>query len=218
MEDQNKVLAKKEKKKLFIIIAVLSLIVLVLGGYICYDKVLKKDNIAEQTEKKPKKSSDKKINEPSDNTQADDSGTYSNIVTDFDYDGLAKSLHEAVKQDNITTFVRHCKEIPQENQISKTEETDVKVSIDTIDTIVAKLKTAEEVERTTMDWFGCPPRLVSYYVGVSTTNQEEFGKGRIFSLHYPHDGYSLMIGYNHDGYAFNYKTAEDIEGFIEGLK
>ena len=207
---------KKNSKGLIIAVVILSILVIALGGYICYDKVIK-NNTDKQTESN--KNNDSK--EKNEDTSEDDSNINDNSANlDFDFNELSNTLHSSVQKDNITTFVSKCIEkTTNANEPPSTEISNTSVSNNTIDTIINKLKTAKSVDKDiTYSWFGCPPKSITYYISVNTTDKSQMLSQRVFSLNYANDEDTLLVGYNDKGNAFHFNSNEEINGFIESLK
>ena len=207
---------KKENKELVLVIVILSILVIALGGYICYDKVISNNNDI-QTENNKKNN----LEEKDDTTSKDDNNINDNSANlDFDFNELSNTLHSSVQKDNITTFISKCIEkTTSANEPPETEQTNISVSNNTIDTIINKLKTAKSIDKEiTYSWFGCPPKSITYYVSINSTDKSEVHSQRVFSLNYAQGEDILLVGYNNKGYAFHYNSSEEISGFIESLK
>lgn len=200
---------KKGNKSLIVTVVILSILVIALGGYICYDKVISNNN-DEQTEN----NKNNKVEEKDDNTN-DNSANL-----DFDFNELSSTLHSSVQKDNITTFITKCEnKTVNQGEPPETEESNIKVSSNTIDTIINKLKTAKSIDKEiTYSWFGCPPKSITYYISVNSTDKSEVHSQRVFSLNYANGEDILLVGYNNKGYGFHFNSSEEISGFIESLK
>ena len=224
---------KKSKKELIVIVVIFSILIIVLGSYICYDKIInnKRDNKQiennsnnnNQIEKNTNKNEEKDNNsfeEVENDSKINDNNTNNNSASvDFDLEELSSTLHSSVQNDGITTFVSKCVEIKtNENYPPSTEINNNPVSNTTIDTIINKLKTAKNIKKTTFSWFGCPPKSITYYVSVNSSNKSEVHSQRVFSLNYADGNDILLVGYNNEGYAFHFNSSEEINGFIESLK
>lgn len=205
---------KKGNKVLVIAVVILSILVIALGGYICYDKVISNNN-DEQTES----NKNNKVEEKDDNTNNDDDNTNDNSVN-FDFNELSSTLHSSVQKDNITTFITKCEnKTVNQGEPPETEESNIEVSSNTIDTIINKLKTAKSIDKEiTYSWFSCPPKSITYYVSVNSNDQSQVHSQRVFSLNYANGDDILLVGYNNKGYAFHFNSSEEISGFIESLK
>lgn len=207
---------KKENKSLIVAVVILSILVIALGGYICYDKVISNNN-DEQTES----NKNDKVEEKDDNTNNDDDNTNDNSANlNFDFNELSSTLHSSVQKDNITTFITKCEnKTVNQGDPPETEESNIEVSSNTIDTIINKLKTAKSIDKEiTYSWFGCPPKSITYYISVNSTDNSEVHSQRVFSLNYANGEDILLVGYNNKGYAFHFNSSEEISGFIESLK
>lgn len=100
----------------------------------------------------------------------------------------------------------------------KTELYNAEVSSNTINTIINKLKTATSIEQEiTYSWFGCPPKAITYYISVNSTNKEVIYNQTVFSLNYANANNILLVQYNKEGYAFHFNSDEEINSFIETL-
>jgi len=207
---------KKGNKGLVLAIVILSILVIALGGYICYDKVISNNN-DKQTENNKKNN----LEEKEETTSKDDNNINDNSANlDFDFNELSNTLHSSVQKDNITTFISKCIEkTTSANEPPETEQTNISVSNNTIDTIINKLKTAKSIDKEiTYSWFGCPPKSITYYVSVNSTDESEVHSQRVFSLNYAQGEDILLVGYNNKGYAFHFNSSEEISDFIESLK
>ena len=199
---------------LIFIIIILFLAVFALGGYICYDKLLR-NNDNDQVENNNVKEEKEDKTESNENTLVDNSANL-----DFDFDELSNTLHSAVDKDDITTFVSKCESNDSNpNEPPQTSHSNRVVSIDSIDIVINKLKSAQSLEKNiTYSWFGCPPKSVTYYVSVNSTDLQTFHGQSVFSLNYADGDNILLVGYNDVGYAFHFNSSEEINNFIESLK
>jgi len=205
---------KKGNKGLVITVVILSILVIALGGYICYDKVISNNN-----DEKTESNKNNKVEEKDDNTNNDDDNTNDNSVN-FDFNELSSTLHSSVQKDNITTFLSKCEiKNSNTNEPPETEYTNIEVSNNTIDTIINKLKTAKSIDKNvTYSWFGCPPKSITYYISVNSNNQSQVQNQMIFSLNYANGDDILLVGYNQNGYAFHFNNNEEINNIIESLQ
>ena len=139
---------------------------------------------------------------------------------DFDFNELLNTLKNSVQSENITTFISECKEKTiSEGEPPETEIKNIEVSNNTIDTIIKKLKLAKSIDKDiTYSWPYCPPKLVTYYVSVNSSDAQLVHKQKVFSLNYAQGNDMLLVGYNNKGYAFHFSSNEEINGFIESLK
>lgn len=219
MENSNENITNKKGNGSLIIIVILSIAVLALGGYICYDKLLSNNNDSKQTESN-KEYNDNNVKDTEEKENNNDSVIDNSANLDFDFNELSNTLHSSVKKDNITTFVSRCEsKTTNTNEPPETEQKNTEVSSNTIDTIINKLKTAKSIDKEiTYSWFGCPPRSITYYVSANSTNSETVHSQRVFSLNYADGNDMLLVGYNNKGYAFHFNSSEEINNFIESLK
>lgn len=214
---------KKVNKNLIVAVVILSILVIALGGYICYDKVISNNNDEQIESNKNNKVEEKddNTNNDDDNTNNNDDNTNDNSVNfDFDFNELSSTLHSSVQKDNITTFITKCEnKTVNQGEPPETEESNIEVSSNTIDTIINKLKTAKSIDKEiTYSWFGCPPKSITYYISVNSTDESEVHSQRVFSLNYANGEDILLVDYNNKGYAFHFNSSEEISGFIESLK
>lgn len=205
---------QKVNKSLIVAVVILSILVIALGGYICYDKVISNNNDEQKESNK-----NNKVEEKDDNTNNDDDNTNDNSVN-FDFNELSSTLHSSIQKDNITTFITKCEnKTVNQGEPPETEESNIEVSSNTIDTIINKLKTAKSIDKEiTYSWFGCPPKSITYYISVNSTDISEVHSQSVFSLNYAIGEDILLVGYNNKGYAFHFNSSEEISGFIESLK
>lgn len=219
---------KKGNKSLIVAVVILSILVIALGGYICYDKVISNNNDEQKESNKNNKveekddntnNDDDNTNNDDDNTNNDDDNTNDNSVN-FDFNELSSTLHSSIQKDNITTFITKCEnKTVNQGEPPETEESNIEVSSNTIDTIINKLKTAKSIDKEiTYSWFDCPPKSITYYISVNSTDKSEVHSQRVFSLNYANGEDILLVGYNNKGYAFHFNSSEEISGFIESLK
>ena len=207
---------KKGNKVLVIAVVILSILVIALGGYICYDKVISKNN-DEQTES----NKNNNVEEKNEDTNKDNNNINDNSANlDFDFNELSSTLHSSIQKDSITTFISKCVEkTTSANEPPETEQNNTEVSNNTIDTIINKLKTAKSIDKEiTYSWFGCPPKSITYYVSVNSNDQSQVHRQSVFSLNYANGEDLLLVSYNNKGYAFYFNSSEEISGFIESLK
>lgn len=207
---------KKGNKVLVIAVVILSILVIALGGYICYDKVISNNN-DEQTES----NKNNNVEETNEDANKDNNNINDNSANlDFDFNELSGTLHSSVQKDSITTFISKCVEkTTSANEPPETEQNNTEVSNNTIDTIINKLKTAKSIDKEiTYSWFGCPPKSITYYVSVNSNDQSQVHSQRVFSLNYADGEDILLASYNNKGYAFHFNSSEEINGFIESLK
>lgn len=189
-----------ENKTKGLIITIVLCVIIILGliGFICYDKGVfgKKESF---------------VNNKKNNNSTN---------LDFDFNELSNTLHSSVQKNNITAFISKCVEkTTTANEPPETEQNNISVSNNTIDTIINKLKTAKSVDKDiTYSWMGCPPKSLTYYVSVNSTNRSETHNQKVFSLNYANREDILLVGYNNKEYAFYFNSSDEINGFIESLK
>jgi len=208
---------KKENKGLVVAIVILSILVIALGGYIYYDKIISTNGSDKQTES----NKNNKLNEKDKDESKDRSNINDNRANlDFDFNELSNTLHSSIQKDKITTFISKCvKKATTANGLPETEQNNTEVSNNTIDTIINKLKTAKSIDKEiTYSWIDCPPKSITYYVSVNSNDQSQVHSQSVFSLNYANGNDILLVGYNNKGYAFHFNSSEEISGFIESLK
>lgn len=220
MENQNELVTKKKVNVIIVIIVILLILILALSGYIYYDKFLSNNSGNKQTEKN-KKYNDDNVQDSKDFEEKENNDN--NIIDNsenLDINELASTLHSSVQKDGITTFISSChSKSVSSGQPPESEYKNTEVSINTIDIVIEKLKTATVVDKNiTFSWFGCPPKSVTYYVSVNSNDQSEVRKQKIFSLNYADGKDMLLVGYNNEGYAFHFNSSDEISNFIENLK
>lgn len=207
---------EKKNKGLIIAVVVLLILVIILSGYICYDKFLSNNNNAKQTtSSKKNKDNNSKQSKETDNNTINNSNN-----NDFDFNELSNTLYSSVQSGNLTTFVSKCETKPtNQGGPPETEQINTEVSNNTIDIIISKLKTAKTIDKNvTYSWFGCPPKLITYYISVNSDDQSQVYSQKVFSLNYANDDGILLVGYNNNGYAFHFNSNEEISNFIESLE
>lgn len=206
---------KKNNKGLIITIVVLSVLVILLIGYISYDKFLSGNNNENNQSYSNNNTQDNEDTNNNENTEIDNSANL-----DFDFNELSNTLHSYVQKNNITTLISNCQSKnvnagdPPESEYKNTE-----VSTNTIDIIIKKLKTAKSIDKdVTYSWSSCPPKSVTYYISVNSNDQSEVHSQKVFSLNYADSNDTLLVSYNKKGYAFHFNSSEEINNFIETLK
>ncbi len=197
----------KDKKKIIIIVILICIvaILLCLGvTYLNYNHSLYKIDKHNKTEENNNKS-ESKIN--------------SENNLDFDFNGLTTKVNNLIQTNNYSSMIANCSSVSTNpNQTPQTTNNVISVSNDTFNTVISKLKEASQVETTTADWFGCPPKNISYYISVYNTDYGQVMTNRVFSLTYANSDNILLVGYDNNGYAFHYDEADTINNFIESLK
>lgn len=208
MKNQNEFISKDKVNILISVIVILSTVVLMLSSYICYDKILnnKKNQIENNTE------GEKNV--------SDNKGIDNDTNLDFDFNTLSVVLHSSTEKKGITTFISNCQsKTKDEAELTKTEQKNIEVSNETIDIIIKKLKTAKSIEKNiTYSWLGCPPKSITYFIGINDNDLDIVNKNKVFSLNYADGDDILLVGYNNAGYAFHFNSSKEINNFIESLK
>ena len=138
---------------------------------------------------------------------------------EYSFDELENALYSSIQKEEIVPFISKC-----ESKVSNTDEPpkielyNTEVSSNTINTIINKLKTATSIEQEiTYSWFGCPPKAITYYISVNSTNKEAIYNQTVFSLNYANANNILLVQYKKKGYAFHFNSDEEINNFIETL-
>lgn len=191
----------KRKGKIFIIVIILVIVI----GCISYYKIINNSN---------------KQAESSNNTdKEEEEDKNNNTKVDFDFDELENALYSSIQKEEIVPFISKC-----ESKVSNTDEPpkielyNTEVSSNTINTIINKLKTDTYIEQEiTYSWFGCPPKAITYYISVNSTNKEAIYNQTVFSLNYANANNILLVQYKKKGYAFHFNSDEEINNFIETL-
>ena len=135
----------------------------------------------------------------------------------IDLEVIRQSLKNQIQNNNKNAYIVKCKDIIKNGEPSM-DETFIKVSNSTIDTIIEKLKTAETYEEFIGGYESCPPKNIMYYVGG-----EKYNNDKQFLLEYSDNENVLLIGYfvddgNIGGYKFIFNNNDDIKDFIEDLE
>lgn len=174
----------KRKGKIFIIVIILVIVI----GCISYYKIINNSN-------KQAESSDKQSNN---NTDKEEGDKNNNTKVDFDFDELENTLYSSIQKEEIVPFISKC-----ESKASNTDEPpkielyNTEVSSNTTNTIINKLKTVTSIEQEiTYSWFGCPPKAITYYISVNSTNKEDVYNQTVFSLNYANANNILLVQYN----------------------
>ena len=138
---------KKGNKGMVVAIVILSMLVVALSGYICYDKFLNNNTTDKQTENnKIKEDNNDKNTETTEEDKSTDNSA--NLDFDFDFEELSNTLHSSVQKKGITTFVSRCEsKTVNTNEPPETEQKNIEVSNNTIDIIISKLKTAKSIDK-----------------------------------------------------------------------
>lgn len=164
------------------------------------------------------------IIESSDNKNATDGNidedTDTDTTLDFDFIKLSNVLHSSFQKKSITAFISKCEiETTSVGSLPETRNNNYEVSENTIDTVINKLKNAKTLDKEiTYSWIGrCPPKSITYYIGILSTDPEIFHGQSVFSLSYADDDNILLVGYDNEGYAFHFKNSKEIDNFIESL-
>lgn len=195
----------KRKGKIFII----GIILVIVIGCVGYYKIINNSN-------KQAESSDK---QSSNNTDKEERDKNNNTKVDFDFDELENTLYSSIQKEEIVPFISKCEsKASNTDEPPKTELYNTEVSSNTINTIINKLKTATSIEQEiTYSWFGCPPKAITYYISVNSTNKEAIYNQTVFALNYANANNILLVQYNKKGYAFHFNSDEEINNFIETL-
>lgn len=195
----------KRKSKIFIIVIILVIVI----GCISYYKIINNSN-------KQAESSDK---QSSNNTDKEERDKNNNTKVDFDFDELENTLYSSIQKEEIVPFINKCEsKVSNTDEPPKTELYNTEVSSNTINIIINKLKTATSIEQEiTYSWFGCPPKAITYYISVNSTNKEAIYNQTVFALNYANANNILLVQYNKKGYAFHFNSDEEINNFIETL-
>ena len=173
---------KKGNKVLVIAVVILSILVIALGGYICYDKVISKNN-DEQTES----NKNNNVEETNEDTNKDNNNINDNSANlDFDFNELSNTLHSSIQKEDITSFIsKYVETTISANDPPEIEQINTFVSNNTIDIIINKLKTAKSIDKEiTYSWFACPPKSIAYYISVNSIDPNEVHSKSVFSLNY----------------------------------
>ena len=221
--EEGKKIEKKDNKNLMCIVVILCLLVLGLVGCIVYDKAPGIDK--NDVEDKEYNSNNENIKEDNseinnnDETTKENENIINNINIDFDFNEMENTLKTNINDEKITSFVQKCIDKGTEETGPSADYENIEVSNNTIDIILNKLKTAKSIDNEiTYSWLGCPPKSITYYISVNSTNVETVHSQRVFSLNYANGNDMLLVGYNNKGYAFHFYSSEDINYFIESLK
>ena len=190
----------KRKGKIFIIVIILVIVI----GCISYYKIINNSN---------------KQAESSNNTDKEEEDKNNNTKVDFDFDELENALYSSIQKEEIVPFISKCEsKVSNTDEPPKTELYNTEVSSNTINIIINKLKTTTSIEqKITYSWFGYPPKTITYYISVNSTNKEAIYNQTVFSLNYANANNILLVQYKKKGYAFHFNSDEEINNFIETL-
>lgn len=136
----------------------------------------------------------------------------------FNFAEASTKLHNIIKNKEGAAYIVRCEtigEIPKEG-LPETKNEVVKVSEDTIDKLMWKLKRATSVKVATNSWFGCPPENISYYIANNNVNVIEDINKKYISVFYMTNG--LAVGYDGVGYEFTYENPDIVKNFMENLE
>jgi hypothetical protein len=190
---------KKSKNLITCVIIVFLMIACFVGGFFT-SKLLnsnKNDNNSEKAEKEKEEQKFLLDNE-----------------TIKELESMREDLKKLLKENYNAYRVKCRSYISNEGDFPEVENTYVKLSINTVDTIVDKLKTAVKVEKNVVDgWEMCPPRDVDYIINSS----ESLDGNKKLIVMYSYEDNMLSVGYNEIGYRYYFKDASEINNFVEEL-
>lgn len=121
----------------------------------------------------------------------------------IDLKELLKSEHNA--------YVIKCQYV-KEGDIETTSEY-IKLSNDSVNVIIDKLKLAERVEKDIpVGYLGCPPKNITYIINSTEANDGN----KKFIVMYGYDN-TLFVGYNQIGYVYHFSDDSTINNILENL-
>ncbi len=212
---------KQESKGLTVAVIILSILVIALGGYICYDKVIS-NNSEKQTESNKNNYLEEKDTNKEENNKNENLEEKEEKEEDTTNEESNKNNSLEEKKKNTTKVDTNIRDNSKKldfdfDELSRTLHSSVQK--DNIDTIINKLKTANYIDKDiTYSWVGCPPKSITYHVSVNSTDLNDVKSNKVFSLNYADSEDILLVGYNNKGYAFHFNSSEEIANFIESLK
>lgn len=180
------------------------LLVLGLGGYIIYDKVMKDKNSSESINDK---NEEKNTNlEKKENIEEDNNNTVKyEDSTGINYDELEKELINKVNSDsNTNVYLSTCEDFNTKNTV---------ISSTSISEVIQKLKIAYLVEELTTSKF-CPV----YSFSITSNMESEKNRKDLMSIVYGDDRKILLVGINDKGYAYHFTSENELDHFLENLK
>ena len=140
---------------------------------------------------------------------------------DFDFNAMENTLNSQLQSGQYQAVKISCTSTPgPEGELPTVIDTGTRISNESFNTIVGKLKTAQSVDKNvTAGWIGeCMPKSVAYIISVNDNPaSNEFQNNKIFTLYYLDAAPTLLISYEGVGYAFNFNSFADIDNFIETL-
>lgn len=195
---------KGKSKGLIFLIIILMLLVLGLGGYIIYDKVMKDKNSSESINDK---NEEKNTNlEKKENIEEDNNNTVKyEDSTGINYDELEKELIDKINSDsNTNVYLSTCEDFNTQ---------DIVISTTSISEVIKKLKTADSVEEIATSTF-CP----AYRFSITSNKGNDNGSKDLMSIVYGYDRKILLVGINDTGYAYHFASENELDHFLENLK
>ena len=140
---------------------------------------------------------------------------------DFNFEGMANNLKTQLASGGYQAVKLSCTETPgPEGELPTINSTGTRISNESIDVVINKLKTANSIETgVTAGWIGeCMPKKVAYIISVNDDPaSNEFQNNKVFNLYYADDTSILLISYEGIGYAFHFNSSADTDNFIESL-
>ena len=195
---------ERTNKGLVATVVVLVILVLGLGGYIVYDKMV----VEEKDTSSEKENKNEKVDEKENQNEKVDENQNSTIKykdsTGIDYDKLEEELKGKVHSNQDTNaYLSTCEDFKAKNQ---------KISVNSISEVIKKLKTAVSVEEVPTSTF-CPE-----YTFSVTSNIEDDNRENIMLVYYANDKKVLLVGIHDTGYAYHFATEKELDHFLENLK
>lgn len=173
----------------------------------------KADTTSKKDEKENNTSTSEQVKTDSQNSDTNSTSNEPNTVTlNFNFDKMVSDINNSFNSGSNPYLIK-CTMINQETLETSNDIT--KISQESFNVIINKLKSANSYDETTSSFFGCPPRYVYYAISL---NENELAYNRSFSIGYGLNDNDLLVGYNDHGYAFHFNNKSDIDNFIESLK
>ena len=194
---------KKNKSPIIYVIAIILMVACFVGGFFVGKMAVdsnKKDNKTENKEEEK----EEKTQEP---IYLLDKETLN------DLESMRTDLKNLLNSDYNAYDVK-CEDYMGSDGYPSIKTTFVKLSNDSVDTIINKLKTAISVEKDVVDGYEfCPPKSIDYVINST----ESLDGNKKLIVMYSNDDKTLSVGYNQIGYRYHFNDASEINNFIENL-
>ena len=174
----------------------------------------KEENIIETNDN----NEDNKLEKDGNNEEVNDEDVSKLLDTETlnELEEIRNYLNNKVTNDSYIAYKVSCQVF--EDREYPFEDTYIKISNQSINTVIDKLKTAVKVNKNVVEGIiGCPPKNVLYK--ITNTEQVTSEDGKIFIMWYDGSTPSVVVGYSEreSGYRFFFEKQSDLDNFIENL-